>query len=217
MPSIFVMIVVRMRPVSPAIWRLLPRARNPDIPSAPRAPVAFNPNIAVARHRWPRLVADRGRRCANRNCDLPKCRHRNRRSQNTAKQPFCFQSISLHFGATPCYDADPSATTVFKYPHFFPSTLWINKVEIAAKFSTVENVSSRCPRYPPVSPQTDHKNTTPNTRFFAKTPAKTTLHHAQKNAAKARSSHGIFLRFYDFINFPRNSCAIPPIELCSAA
>ena len=67
MPSIVVMVVMRMAPVSPRIRRPLPHSRNPDIVPMVGSPVAINPDIAFARYRRASLIADRWRRCADRN------------------------------------------------------------------------------------------------------------------------------------------------------
>ena len=67
LPAIVVMVVVRMAPVSTGIRRPLPHSRNPDIPPMVWSPVPINPNVARTRHRRPCLIADRWRRCADRN------------------------------------------------------------------------------------------------------------------------------------------------------
>ena len=67
MPAIVVMVIMRVAPVSPVKRRPPPPAWNPDIVPAVWSPITINPNIALTRHRWPNLIADRRRRCADRN------------------------------------------------------------------------------------------------------------------------------------------------------
>jgi hypothetical protein len=45
-------------------------------------------------------------------------------------------------------------------------------------------VTVNVPAFTTNSPQTHHKNTTPNTTFSQKTPAKTPIHHAKKKYCK---------------------------------
>ncbi len=45
-PTSVVVIVVRMTPISPGIWGLLPTPRHPDIASISYAPISIDPDKA---------------------------------------------------------------------------------------------------------------------------------------------------------------------------
>jgi hypothetical protein len=68
------------------------------------------------------------------------------------------------------------------------------KLQHLVLFFKAEKRAVRCPRLPRIPPQTHHKSTTRCTRFFAKTPAKTALHHNQEkvtgNPPKSPSEQG---------------------------
>jgi len=61
-PTSFVVIVVRMTPISPGIWGLLPTTRHPDIASISCAPISVGPDKARVRRWWTPLITD-GWRC----------------------------------------------------------------------------------------------------------------------------------------------------------
>ena len=64
-PALRIVVVVRMTPVRASIGRLLPDARNPDVPSAPHRPVAVDPHISIPGHWRTNLISDWWRRGPN--------------------------------------------------------------------------------------------------------------------------------------------------------
>lgn len=76
MPSIRVVVIVRMGPVRTSIRRTPPVTVMPDPASALGNPVAIDPDVAWARYRRGSLVTVRRRRRADRDAErnLPKSR-----------------------------------------------------------------------------------------------------------------------------------------------
>jgi len=74
LPSLLVVVVVRMGPVGPGVGRPLPDAGDPDVASAAISPVTVDPGVAFSGHRRPCLIAQRWRRGADINVNLAKCR-----------------------------------------------------------------------------------------------------------------------------------------------
>jgi hypothetical protein len=72
LPPLLVMIIVRMAPVSAGVWRAIPAARNPDIPSTLGTPIAVNPGITLAGHRRASLITHGWRGPADINTNLRK-------------------------------------------------------------------------------------------------------------------------------------------------
>jgi hypothetical protein len=74
LPSLLVMVVVRMGPVGTSVGRPLPDAGNPDVASAAISPVTADPGVAFSGHRRPCLIAQRRGCGADINMNLAKCR-----------------------------------------------------------------------------------------------------------------------------------------------
>src|SRR5262249_13990657 len=98
-PSIGVVVVVRVCPVSALVRGVTPLAGHPYPAPAIGYPIAVDPDIARSWNHWTDFITQRRRRGPN--CDakghLPRRWDCKGRSQNNSKQPFC-----LHFYA-PCY------------------------------------------------------------------------------------------------------------------
>src|SRR4030081_272423 len=78
-PALLIVIVVRMTPIGPCVWRSLPLTWNPDIPAIPDAPVAISPDIATSGHRGATFITDRRRSRTDVDMNLPKRRDHERR------------------------------------------------------------------------------------------------------------------------------------------
>ena len=61
-PTISLMLVVRVIPVTSLVRRPLPDAGNPDVAASVDPPVAINPSIAFGGRWWTAFIANRRRR-----------------------------------------------------------------------------------------------------------------------------------------------------------
>jgi hypothetical protein len=100
LPSLLVVVVVRMGPVSASVGWTIPAAGNPDVPTVVNSPVAVDPGIPVSGHRWAYFVAHRRRCSADVDADLPKQWHCQGDCGDSSKKPFHLQIKVSVFSST---------------------------------------------------------------------------------------------------------------------
>src|SRR5216683_2422898 len=93
-PAFLVMVVVRMRPVSPCIRRALPASLHPFVVVTHRRPITLDPNETRVRRRPRSFINHYRRRCpdVHRNLRRPRCDHS--RSKQHTKHPMQSHLVS---------------------------------------------------------------------------------------------------------------------------